>query len=401
MLGEEPADSHLVGCPAFKIIIQAPNLQAPSPHGMAKGNGMIKQSSKDALAASRSNRYSKWTQGDASAKDRLSSPICIPFTAPSFQIKQDDSIFTIGSCFARNVEEQLTRHHKKPLSAEIDIPNADILTARRTGIVNKYNSRSMLQELAWAAGEAYPLEAFIDKKGAFYDPHIRNKISDCSIDELAIRREHIRNYFAQAFTADIFVVTLGLSEYWLDEKTGLALNETPPAYCLKSEPDRFSFCIADVHVVLADLNAMRQIIQRNGNPECRIVVTTSPVPLGRTFTGHDVLIANMHSKSTLRVAALQFAEQHASVDYYPSYEAAMLSDPRVVWTSDRLHVSNFMVGKLITEFLSRYGVKANEINSDDGVGAEQDLITSLRKECDRLANEVIRLENARAGGAIA
>ncbi|MEZ0472967.1 GSCFA domain-containing protein, partial [Luteimonas salinilitoris] len=270
---------------------------------------------------------------------------------------------------------------------------AEIRTARKAGIVNKYNSRSMVQEMAWAAGESdFPVEAFLQKKGGeYYDPHIRREISECSLDELVERRTHIKSYFARALKADVIVATLGLSEYWFDEEMGLALSEIPDPYCLRSNPGRFSFCVSEVEDVIGDLNAVHDIVSRNGNPGCQFIVTTSPVPMGRRFTDQDVIIANMHSKSVLRIASLAFAQQHDNVDYYPSYEGAMLSDPRLVWASDRLHVSAFMVGKLIREFLVRYGVDVPDDGSDVIVN-DEDAVVALRKELDRQSKRIVELE---------
>ena len=37
-------------------------------------------------------------------------PVCQPLYTPSFKIKQDDKIFTLGSCFARNIENHMVGH---------------------------------------------------------------------------------------------------------------------------------------------------------------------------------------------------------------------------------------------------------------------------------------------------
>jgi len=63
------------------------------------------------------------------------------------------------------------------------------------------------------------------------------------------------------------------------------------------------------------------------------------------------------SKSTLRSAIGEFVTETENVDYFPSYEAAMLSDPNIVWMGDRRNVTDFIVAKIVSEFINRYGLR--------------------------------------------
>jgi hypothetical protein len=342
-------------------------------------------SARSAMEASRNNKHSKWKNAPECAADRLLRRVCVPQTEPSFKILSDDTIFAVGSCFARNVEERLALHHTGVSSLTIDIPGVEIESNRKTGIVNKFNSLSMLQEFQWASGEKeYPDEAFLrTRAGLFYDPHIRRKISDADLVELRSRRHSVTEYFQRALKANVIVVTLGLAELWFDNATGLALNEIPDTHNVRLDPDRFSFCISDVNDNLAALEDMHKLLSRHGREDFKMVITTSPVPLVRTFTGDDIIVANMHAKSTLRVASREFALGHDNVDYYPSYEAAMLSDRSIVWADDQLHVSDFMVGQIIVTFLQRYGIAVPLDEISDQSTSDTDLILKLRHEVDR------------------
>jgi hypothetical protein len=95
-------------------------------------------------------------------------------------------------------------------------------------------------------------------------------------------------------------------------------------------------------------------IIRRANPSAKVVLTTSPVPLGRTFTGHDVIIANGYSKAVLRAVAADIVEKNRHVDYFPSYEMVMLSDPRSSWEDDQRHVDDARVGKVVQMFVDSY-----------------------------------------------
>ena len=56
------------------------------------------------------------------------------------------------------------------------------------------------------------------------------------------------------------------------------------------------------------------------NPEIKILLTVSPVPLTATATGHHVLLATQYSKSVLRAVAGDLSEMAKDIDYFPSYE---------------------------------------------------------------------------------
>jgi hypothetical protein len=56
------------------------------------------------------------------------------------------------------------------------------------------------------------------------------------------------------------------------------------------------------------------------NPAVRFLLTVSPVPLTATASSDHVLTATTYSKSVLRAVAGQLTQEHADIDYFPSYE---------------------------------------------------------------------------------
>lgn len=103
-------------------------------------------------------------------------------------------------------------------------------------------------------------------------------------------------------------------------------------------------------------------------------------------------MANTTSKTTLRVAAHRFASDTDGVDYFPSYEAVLHSDPALAWQEDRLHVSDFMVGRIIREFLVRYGVSPPAETEEVAADETTALLAELRREVDRYKNRLIALQ---------
>lgn len=368
-------------------------------------------STKETLRVSRENPHDRWNGTETSAEDRIERRIVVPVGQQSFSAKPGDTFFAIGSCFARNVEERLQQAGAAVTSCNINVRDLGNGSAREGGMFNKYTPVSILQELKWAVGnESYPEAALIEeRRDIFYDPYLAGKAGRGSVAELMARRAEIGQYFAQAFAADVVVVTLGLIESWVDQKTGLGLNEAPTPKVLARNGERFGFQTLSLEECEAALQEIVDILQKHGKAGQKIILTVSPVPLGRTFSKHDIIIANMTAKSTLRVVAMRQAERTEGLDYFPSYEAVMTSDPNLSWQRDRRHVSDAVVGQIIETFLQRYGVsQSNQEDLDAALVAlrndpsfriwsekaesPEELMAQINRDLNKYKNMVIRLQ---------
>ena len=301
------------------------------------------------------SKYNRWTKGKGCARERIESGIVVPEWAPSFQLPTDAKIFAIGSCFARNIEKALLQKGGNITSTE---PKSEVLELRTnllTGLLNKYNLISIHQELEWASGHSvFPENGFIELEGKYLDPSLRDQARKGSLELMRQRQEQLRQYFARAFEADLVIITLGLTETWFDRTTRIALAEVPSPRLLKQYGDRFACKILSYPECANVLQSIYRILRKYGQPDLKVVITVSPVPLQRTFSGQDVIVANMMSKSTLRSVAGAFAAATDGVDYFPSYEAVMVSAPDLVWMEDRRNVTDLMVERIMSEFVSRY-----------------------------------------------
>jgi hypothetical protein len=368
-------------------------------------------SAKDALATTKANPHDRWSGGEGSAEERINSRIIVPVGRQSFTAKPSDKFFAIGSCFARNVEERLEQAGATVTSRQIAVRDLGNASAREGGVFNKYTPVSILQELKWAAGiEAYPEEALLPLGvDNYYDPYLSGKAGRGPGDELMARREEVGQYFAQIFQADVAILTLGLIESWTDLETGLSLNEAPNPKILMRHSGRFAFEQLSFEQCEAALAEIAEILKAHGKPGQKKVVTVSPVPLGRTFTSDDIVVANATSKSTLRTAAMRLVSQNDDIDYFPSYEAVMHSDPNLSWQRDRRHVSDVVVGRIIQTFLLRYGVTTQEpepleemldaLRNDptfqkwaDKAEDQEALMARLNQEVNKYKNMVIALQ---------
>src|SRR3546814_17668056 len=117
-------------------------------------------------------------------------------------------------------------------------------------------------------------------------------------------------------------MTLGLTETWYDTSSKFAFNglNVVAIKHRRATTAFFNATVAQVFEVLAD--ALEKLIERN--PEVKVVVTVSPVPMAQTFTNMDVFTANTYSKAVLRVAGQLLTARFPFVDSFPRSEARRL-----------------------------------------------------------------------------
>ena len=177
------------------------------------------------------------------------------------------------------------------------------------------------------------------------------------------------------------VITLGLNEVWRDNRLGRYLNAPPTVYACRREPDRYTVEISDFAANFEALEKIHAAVTAL-SPKARFIVTVSPVPMGKTFSGRDVAVANTLSKSVLRVAADAFAGGHDNVDYYPTYDMISLS-PRVsAYYPDCLHVADEAISAMIGMFLELYRgerPKIHDFREEDYLKANPDIERAIRR----------------------
>jgi hypothetical protein len=270
----------------------------------------------------------------------------IDFT-PRFSLPPDARIFTIGSCFAREVEDALLAQGFNVLTRTGDYGYGH-------GYLNRYNTWAMAQEIDFAVGGRQFDERSISRlhDGGFIDLTSYGRFD--TADEALELRRRTTILFKNILEADVVIITAGLSEIWYDTAFDYYTNIAPSGAAL-AYPDRFEFRLLgyqDNHQALCRLvEGIRKI-----RPACNILATVSPVPLNATFVNRDVLISNSYSKACLRTAVEELLWAYPFVDYFPSFEMVNLSDPAMVWEADYRHVKREFVDRIMFEFKRRYVV---------------------------------------------
>ena len=229
-----------------------------------------------------------------------------------------------------------------------------------------------MNQLRWSFedGYDYPYDKALLPTGEdlFHDPHV-TFLWGAPLDIVKKHRDVVNDVFSNLRTSRVVVITLGLVEAWWDFKSELYLNQTPPIAAVKADPGRFRLDILSYDDVLSAFEQCYEILCRVCPPNFRLILTVSPVPLDRTFTDHDIILANNYSKSVLRAAAQEIFYSHDNGDYFPSYEMVTHTERAFAWQSDKRHVSPEMVEFIIMRLLKNY--QPQDDDEDTPSGAER------------------------------
>ena len=311
-------------------------------------------SSKDALSNVRASAIAKWPVR-GTVDDRFNG-LARPAFEPGFSFPQGATVFTIGSCFARHIEDALSVHG-------FDVPTKRFIAGDHSGkesdvwMLDNYSVPAITNELRWALGDLpyEPAQNLLEvRKDLFVDIHLAARMPLCPVEEALLRRQRIFETTAFVRKADVLVMTLGLAEVWKDTQTGLFLNARPHNVTLSRYPDRFELWVLSYEDVLSELEQAFDTLRRHARADLKTILTVSPVPMSATFTGDDVAVANAYSKSVLRAAAQSIALSHDGVDYYPSFESVTLSDREAAWEDDQIHVRPELIEDNVRRMIEAY-----------------------------------------------
>jgi hypothetical protein len=147
--------------------------------------------------------------------------------------KRKYKVFTIGSCFARNIEEALS-----------DIPNIVIPTLsfsvpkeewphRPNGILNEYTPGSISQRILYTCKQlSFRDEAIFEiKPGQFIDCLLVSTQYPVTRERAFQRRKEIEELYLNLLDSDILIITLGYVEAFMYKN--IWINRLPPMPIVK------------------------------------------------------------------------------------------------------------------------------------------------------------------------
>ena len=318
-----------------------------------------------AFANRKTNEFSGWSNRNQANRVE---PIATPGFDTAFQLERGEKIFTIGSCFARNVELELRKRG-------FEVPVRDLFETGEfknynPAIVNNFGVPSINNEFRWALDpdfdydfDANIVETTSDK---FVDLHVIPSEKPAPRDEVVHRRQAIIDVHKTVVDCRVVVMTLGLIELWFDTEQNIYLNAAPNPRVFKNQPERFELHVLDYSDCYETMKATMRLLNDKCRDDQQILLTVSPVPLMTTLrSGIDVMVANTYSKSCLRTVAESIVAEFDNVHYYPSYESVTLSDRKLAWKDDMTHVTDEIVKLNVGRMIQAYCPPSEEENALD------------------------------------
>lgn len=326
----------------------------------------------EAISNLRQNPERGWMKAssDRSANERLSSGDFLDIShKPKFALERDWPIFTLGSCFAREVENALIGRGMRVLTEGHGVEGQYYASwNEKTGIgggvgpsdisrgaLNKYTVRSMLDEIKWALeGSGSQYGGLLElKEDTWFDPN-SSGLRNLDYETTLANRRKIEASTKTIKDAKVVLITLGLTETWLDSVSGQSMNVHPGVDWLKRLQNRFYFVDYGFEDTIAQIREIIQLVCVHCSEDMKFVLTVSPVPLSVTFKNMDIVVANNGSKSMLRAVAEEVSRQYDFVDYFPSYEMVTFSPRAKAFEEDGVHVRPELVRRIMDKFISAY-----------------------------------------------
>ncbi len=282
---------------------------------------------------------------------------------PPFLIDRQDRVSTAGSCFAQHIARTLSARGFGYLVTEPGPPEEGYgLYPARFG--NIYTVRQLRQTFQRAYGLFVPVEDAWRVADHWVDPFRPGVQAGGFASREALigdRDSHMAAVRAMFETSDVFIFTLGLTEAWMDARTGAVVPLAPGVVGAEAAEDDYVFHNFTVQETIDDLLAFIDEV-RLLSPTLRIILTVSPVPLIATFEDRHVLQATTYSKSVLRVAAETARTLREGVVYFPSYEIVTGAHNRARFFEDDMrNVRPEGVSRVMATFSRHF------LSSEDGV----------------------------------
>ena len=246
-----------------------------------------------------------------------------------FKLTPAMKIATAGSCFAQHMAKRLESFGLSHWVVEQAPAGVSPERARELqyGVfsaryANVYTVRQLRQLVEFAFDLRADDSPVLTDKGRCFDalrPRIQPGGYDTRADLRADRAWHLSQVRRLFTECDVFVFTLGLTEAWVAQGSGIVFPVCPGTAAGSFDPAQHGFVNFEYPDILADLEWVRAFVA-GVNPGMRWIVTVSPVPLVATATRHPVIVASSYSKAVLRAVAGRFADAHEGVEYFPSFE---------------------------------------------------------------------------------
>lgn len=231
-------------------------------------------------------------------------------------ISIEDQLFTIGSCFADTIGEQLIQNKFNVL---------------KNPFGTTYNPLSIHNQLSYAIHNHLPAQhTFLQNQDVYLNYNFHSSLSALShtaLEKILANSIGKAHYFLK--DAKWIMITYGTAWIYTRKDTGEIV-----ANCHKVPANQFEKELCTQKRMLDSFEELYTKLKAF-NPNLKIILTVSPVRHLK-----DTLELNSVSKSVLRLACHTITQQHADVYYFPAYEILLddLRDYRF-YKPDMIHPS--------------------------------------------------------------
>lgn len=241
------------------------------------------------------------------------------------------SLLCLGSCFAIHIGQKFVEN------------KFDVLVNPFGTLYNPLSIFTLLQHAL--RREPLPPEAYLENQGIFRHYYLHSDVSAIHQAQLKEKTEEAlekcRTYLAKS---ECILFTLGTAYVYRHLATGLLAGN-----CHKMPASCFEKYMLQPEEISSSFTSLAAEI-RGINPEAQFIFTLSPV---RHLS--DTLPMNGLSKSVLRVAIQQIADNVPDVSYFPSFEL-MIDDLRDYrfYKEDLVHPTDQAVDYIWQKFVASH-----------------------------------------------
>ena len=279
-------------------------------------------------------------------------------------IASNERVFTMGSCFAREIRFALAELGVL-VSPRFETVRLNMAEQRVDRLpeeqhLNYYNTFTIRQEFERFAGiwrqsddDYWSVKRNLFGRSVSYQDPYKRLTFGADPEKLLSAVSQVNSVIDSGISnASIFFFTFGMAEVFKKKDNGLIAGQKP-AYLGGGGSTELDFHAIRFVDNYENLEQIRAIIKAN-NPNARLVVTVSPVPLERTFSGNDIVVANMAGKSMLRACLEEFSDNYDDVTYFPAYEIVSMIGESAFERRDLRHVDQKVVSTIMHGFVSAH-----------------------------------------------
>ncbi|WP_245582411.1 GSCFA domain-containing protein [Neorhizobium lilium] len=315
--------------------------------------------------------YQMWRRAVARIEPHLVDPV----VTPRFQLATSTRVGTAGSCFAQHIAKKIAEIGFNYLITESgdDLSHHEKVT-RQFGVYSaRYGNLYTPAQLSQLLDECFEGREFSETAwqrpdGRFVDPY-RPQIEPVgfsSPDEVVYaRKEHLEAARRVFRESEVFIFTLGLTESWRSKVDGAVFPLAPGVVAGSFDPEKHEFHNYSVRETTKILGEALDKL-KNVNPDIKVLLTVSPVPLIATYEDRHILASTTYSKAVLRIAAQEYVEKYDWVDYFPSFEIITASSTGgMYFESDYREVSPLGVAHAMRCFVRNYTSGAERVEIEE------------------------------------